>query len=929
MGNYQLVVGNSFGMATSAVARVVVHAVNLANTNPIAPYSSWQTAAANIQDAITAAAAGEIVLVTNGVYATGGKSMDGVITNRVSVDKAILVLGVNGPNSTVIQGAWDPTTTNGPAAVRCVWMTNNSILSGFTVAGGATRIAASSFNLSMTGGGIWGSSSNAVACNCVVATNYASYFGGGAYSATLNNCTLIGNHLAGSSGVPAAGAGAERCNLGNCLVAANVADQGTCGGAALCQCTNSAFVNNRAGDAGGIYFGTFVNCTITGNTATGNDGQAAAAVNATLINCIVYGNFNSGVAPTNYVSCTFSYSDSAPFPAGTGNISVNPLFLADNIHLASSSPCIGAGATNSVSGVDIDGQLWATPPSIGCDEWQPAPTFAIQPVFQAGIPSRHSLRFNAAAVGQSPFSYFWFKNGTLLQDDTHYGNSAATNLTVNNFGPADAGAYQLIVSNSFGTVTSRVAQVIIHVVDASGSNPVAPFSTWQNATTNIQDAINSAAAGDIVLVTNGIYATGGKAMVSDLTNRVAIDKALTVMSVNGYASTMIEGQWDSVSTNGPGAIRGAWLADGATLNGFTIRNGATRGGNSISVDLQDGGGAWLSTNAVVSNCVLTNNSARYAGGGAAFGTVLNSFITGNSIQLGYGGGAYHVRLNNSTIRENHCFLSNGGAGVDSCIAKNCIIVENYFSLSGASDYQLLNYYSGSIYKFTNCCTSPLPFSGSGNISASPIFFDTGFRLAPSSPCRGAGSALYVTGNDLDDEPFNNPPSIGCDEFIEADQTGPLSFTFVSPWTATFTNLSTGFATLFDGRVSQLEWSFGDGAIITNAGYFASHVWTNAGLYTVTLNAYNVDHPSGVSSNFSIFVDIRTSPTLASAGVVSNAFMFTFPGQTNANYMVQYATNLVAPVTWQYLTGFFSPGGMVTIQDPIVTGATRFYRTQEF
>ena len=443
-------------------------------------------------------------------------------------------------------------------------------------------------------------------------------------------------------------------------------------------------------------------------------------------------------------------------------------------------------------------------------------------------PSHRALGFNSLAAGQPPFSYFWFKDGTPIQDDARYGNSTATNLTVNNFEPADAGAYQLVVSNSFGVVTSQVAQVVIRVVDAFGSNPVPPFSTWQNAATNIQDAIDAASAGEIVLVTNGIYATGGKAMVSDLTNRVAIDKALTVISVNGSASTVIEGQWDSSLMNGPGAIRGAWLADGALLNGFTIRNGATRGGNSFSLGLQYGGGAWLSTNAVVSNCVLTNNSARYAGGGAVFGTVLNSFMIGNTVQLGYGGGAYQVRLNNCTIRENHCFLFNGGAGVDSCNAKNCILTDNYYTLFGVADYQLLNYYSGGINKFTNCCTSPLPFSGSGNISASPIFLDPGFRLAPSSPGRAAGSALYATGNDLDNEPFNNPPSMGCDEFVEANQTGPLSFTFVSPWTATFTNFSIAFATIFDGNVSQLEWSFGDGTILTNAGYFARHAWTNTG-----------------------------------------------------------------------------------------------------
>lgn len=77
-----------------------------------------------------------MVLVTNGLYASGGKSVDGVITNRVTVDKAVLLQSINGANATIIQGAWAPTSTNGPGAVRCAWLTTNAIVGGFTLRGG-------------------------------------------------------------------------------------------------------------------------------------------------------------------------------------------------------------------------------------------------------------------------------------------------------------------------------------------------------------------------------------------------------------------------------------------------------------------------------------------------------------------------------------------------------------------------------------------------------------------------------------------------------------------------------------------------------------------------------------------------------------------------------------------------------------------------
>ena len=77
------------------------------------------------------------------------------------------------------------------------------------------------------------------------------------------------------------------------------------------------------------------------------------------------------------------------------------------------------------------------------------------------------------------------------------------------------------------------------------------------------------------MVTNGLYATGGRMIYTDVSNRVVLDKALTVMSMNGYSSTIIQGAWDP-ATNGPAATRCAWLTNGATLAGFTLQGGATR-----------------------------------------------------------------------------------------------------------------------------------------------------------------------------------------------------------------------------------------------------------------------------------------------------------------------------------------------------------------
>jgi hypothetical protein len=222
-------------------------------------------------------------------------------------------------------------------------------------------------------------------------------------------------------------------------------------------------------------------------------------------------------------------------------------------------------------------------------------------------------------------------------------------------------------------VLARQGLSATRYVDANGPNPTAPYTSWATAATNIQQAVDLAASGDLVLVTNGLYHYGGAGLISGASNRVYVTNALLVQSVNGPAVTTIKG--------GPYA-RCAYLAAGATLSGFTVTNGLQL--SQFSPFLTAGGGVnCATTNCVVTNCVVTGNSTFWQGGGVYLGRVISSVISNNMAQ-NFGGGAYGSILSNCLIVGNAGPGVVGG-GLYAGAAVNCVISSNTaFSGGGAA-----------------------------------------------------------------------------------------------------------------------------------------------------------------------------------------------------------------------------------------------------
>ena len=184
---------------------------------------------------------------------------------------------------------------------------------------------------------------------------------------------------------------------------------------------------------------------------------------------------------------------------------------------------------------------------------------------------------------------------------------------------------------------------------------VPPFTNWMTAATNIQAAVDIAQDGDLVLVMTGEYASGGRpAPGQSLTNRLVVTNCITVQSVFGPQHTIIAGAPDPVLTNGPQAVRGAYLANGAILSGFTITRGCTS--NAGTNDLT-GGGVFMVNSAGLSNAHVVYNQAYALGGGIR--CLSNSWITGCLVISNgagsMGGGVfleYKAAIYSSTISYN-------------------------------------------------------------------------------------------------------------------------------------------------------------------------------------------------------------------------------------------------------------------------------------
>ena len=351
------VIGFVFAGASYGATRFV----DVSNAAPAAPYTSWGTAATNIQQAIDASASGDAIWVRPGTYRVASPV-------TIPVGKALTLRSTASRSATIdAQGLCTAVSIRG----------TNSVVEGFTIRNGRTAVYGGGVemlvpgtvrdclitsNRANGGAGIVVYAPGLVE-NCTVQSNLSTYWAGGVLlynhsSGRVDRCHILNNIASNYGGGVAM---QYEGSVSNSWIEGNRAIQEVGGGAHLdlgSRLVNCVVVSNRAHtDGGGVYNfrGYVAHCTVVSNRAGRGGGLYAA--NSETWNSIIYYNTASTNADLFRESAVFS-NNCASLELGGRNFTNAPTFVnyaGRDFHLAAGSSCVERGATNPAVRVDYDG----------------------------------------------------------------------------------------------------------------------------------------------------------------------------------------------------------------------------------------------------------------------------------------------------------------------------------------------------------------------------------------------------------------------------------------------------------------------------------------------------------------------------------------------------------------------------------------------
>jgi hypothetical protein len=581
-GSYAVVVANSLGSVTSAVATLTVYVPPAITTQP-----QSQAVAKNDATSFSVSASGTAPLGYqwrhNGTPLSGATSSTltlaqiksgnvgsytVVVTNTVgSVTSAVAVLTMDAPpfiltqpqNQTVNAGqnASFSVVAIGLAPVTCQWRLNGSAVAGAT----NSTLVLANIQANQAGG-----------YTVVLANNKGSV--------TSSNATLTVNIPPGIMTQPQSQAVVLGQNASFSVGASGTAPfsyQWNFSGTNLSGATNASLTltNVQATDAGSY--------TVVVTNIAGSITSAVATLTVYLPPAITTQPQSQSVVQGQNASFSVMASGTTPF-SYQWNLNGTNLSGATNATLALTNAQATDAGNYTVVVTNIAGSITSAVATLTVNI---PPGIQTQPTNQAVVLGQNAS-FSVGAGGTAPFSYQWTCNGTNLSGTTN-AMLALTNVQTNN-----AGNYAVVVTNSWGSVTSAVATLTVYVpptitsqpqsqavvLGQNVSFPVVPGGTspfgyqWSFNGTNLAGATSSTLALNGVQTNNaGTYSVVVTNVAGAVTSAVA---TLTVyvppsITTQPASQAVVQGQTAvfSVGAGGTAPLKYQWRFSGTNLAGAT------------------------------------------------------------------------------------------------------------------------------------------------------------------------------------------------------------------------------------------------------------------------------------------------------------------------------------------------------------------------
>ena len=664
--------------------------------------------------------------------------------------------------------------------------------------------------------------------------------------------------------------------------------------------------------------------TVAGNGSSGFTGDGMVATNASL-------NMPYGVAMDGYgrilIADTLNYR--------LRRFGQGPTLVLDRLAVADAGnyTLVVSSSFGSVTSV-VATLTVLFPPSI------------LVPPASQSITWGSNVTFAVTATGTGPLAYQWQFNGTNLPNQT------GQFLSLINVQWSDAGNYQVVITNNYGSITSALATMTVGLPPAITSEPTnqivlagsngqlsvvvggdGPFTyQWRLNGTNLPPIITTVAGTD----GSGYAGDGGTATNAELNypTGVAFDAA-----GNLFIADDVNERVRKVDTNGIITTVAGTGTAGNSGNGGPAVDATLRGpvgvtfdtyGNLYISEYGNGDVLKMDTNGIITRVAGTGTVGLSGDGGQATNSALYS-VTGAAVDGN--GNLYVIDYNHSRIRKvgtngiittvagNATSAFHGGFSGDGGVATSAQInAPNGIALDLSGNLFIADTGNSRIRKVD---TNGIITTVAGNGSTG---YDGDNQAATNAAVWPYGVVLDTTGNLLISDHSGRIRRVDANGIITT-VAGRGGFGFFGDGGAA-TNASFNFsrgvaldklgnlfvADEYNNRIRKVHFSGDPTLQLLNVNV------TNSGNYSVLITS-----PFGSVASSVASLTVVVPPTIQMFSQVNGQFNLTWNTASNLTYQLQYNLDL-STTNWIDLGNpITATNDSVTVSDVPGADTQRFYR----